>query len=260
MAGEQFDLLKQVLEANLYLGPYELGQNVFSKELISIVTRDNDPKFSDFVNFILQSLMTAEELSLAASAQISSSDLGTTDLFGSKFREMSQDAHAVVGDFGDLYDKHLEGLVPRSQANHLNLGSTPAMIVKPLGNLEISSPPPDRIMSPTIEAIQKRGFLNVGVSDSQLFSRLEGDEYVGFDIDFARAVAAVLFDGVVNVNYKRLNAEERFIALRNGDVDMLARRTTTTPQRVVNEPTTGDGFSFSSPTFHDSTGFVGEST
>jgi len=260
LVGEQFDLVKEVLERNNYAGPYELGEKVFSKELISIATRENDQRFSDFVNYALQSLMAAEEQTLGLTSQgpIASSDLDTTDIFGDRYLTMAQDAHAVVGDFGALYAKHLERLVPRSEANQLNLGNTPAMIVRPMGNLESRNLPQTTISS-TIEAITTRGHLIVGITESHLFARWENGDYVGIDIDYAKAVSAALFDGVVKVQFEVVSAKERFMALLNGDVDMLARTTTITPERIVKEPTTGNGYTFSAPMFHDSVRIVGPS-
>jgi len=220
-----------------------------------MVTRDDDPRFSDFVNYVLQSLMTAEELSLPLSAPIASSDLSTTDIFGDRYLTMAQDAHDAVGSLGALYARHLRSLVPRSKANHLNLGNTPGMVTTPMGNLQMRIPP-ETTISPTIEKIKERGHLIVGITESQLFARWENGDYVGIDIDYAKAVSAALFDGVVKVQFQVLSAKERFMALLNGDVDMLARTTTITPERTVKEPTTEKGFTFSTSMFFDSVRIV----
>jgi len=257
LAGEQFDLAPTVLESQQYFGPYEVGTDILTKELISMVARDGDSKFSDFVNHILQSLMTAEEMGL--SGTVVASDLKTTDIFGTRYETMFQDAFQVVGDYGQLYKKHLESLVPRSSANEINLGNTAGMFSKPFGTLRTNLSP--GLKSPTIEAIFHRGYLVVGIVGAPIFAELVDGEYQGIDVDFAKAVSAALFDGIDSkVRYVIVSSQERFQKLKDGEVDFLARVTTITMERDVNETTTGHGFTFSTPIFHDSVRIVGPST
>jgi ABC-type amino acid transport substrate-binding protein len=221
------------------------------------VTSDGDSKFSDFVNHILQSLMTAEEMGL--SGTVVASDLKTTDIFGTRYTAMFHDAFQVVGDYGQLYKKHLESLVPRSSANEINLGNTAGMFSKPFGTLRTNLSP--GLKSPTIKAIFQRGYLVVGIVGAPIFAELVDGEYQGIDVDFAKAVSAALFDGIDSkVRYVIVSSQERFQKLKDGEVDFLARVTTITMERDVNETTTGHGFTFSTPIFHDSVRIVGPST
>jgi len=229
-----------------------------SKELFSMVTRDGDALFSDFVNYILQSLMTAEEERARASAPIEASDLVTTEVFGSRFRTMFQDTFAVVGHYAQLYERHLENVVPRSGAIAISRNS-PAMYATPLGNLLVDDPPDQK--STTIERIKKRGRLLVGVADLPIFAAMVNGTRQGIDISFSQAVSAALFDGDPDkVEYIVVSPADRFVKLNNGDVDMLASTTTVTLERDVKEPTTGQGFAFSTPMFHDQIRFVGRDT
>ena len=73
-----------------------------------------------------------------------------------------------------------------------------------------------------------------------------------------RAVSAAIFDGIYStIVFVDLPATERFHALQSGDVDLLSRITTLTLQRDVKEPTTGEGFEFTSPIFYDGLTFGG---
>lgn len=81
--------------------------------------------------------------------------------------------------------------------------------------------------------------------------------YIGYDVDFCRAVAAAIFGDPKMVEFTDVSTTERFINLQNGDVDILSRITTVTLIRDVNEPTTGTGFSFSRPSFYDGLTFGG---
>jgi Bacterial extracellular solute-binding proteins, family 3 len=223
-----------------------------------MVTRDGDSKFSDFVNHILQSLMTAEEMGL--SGTVVASDLKTTDIFGTRYEAMFQDAFQVVGDYSQLYKKHLESLVPRSPANEINLGNTAGMFSKPFGTLRSNNLSPG-LTSPTVEEIFQRGYLVVGIIGAPIFAELVNGEYHGMDVDFAKALSAALFDGIISkVRYVLVSSQERFQKLKDGEVDFLARATTITMERDVKEPTTGHGFTFSTPMFHSSVRLVGPST
>jgi len=139
-------------------------EETMSRELFSIVTRDGDAKFSDFVNYMLQSLMTAEEERKRDGSSIEASDLSDLDepeVFGSHYKSMFRDAFAVLKmGYGELYDEHLEDLITRSPANEIN-GNTAAMYSKPLGNLRVDYP--GELKSPTIDRIKERGWIQVGV-------------------------------------------------------------------------------------------------
>jgi len=256
LAGEEFDLAPKVLEGEGIDTPSEVWNGKLSTKLLSFVTRDGDPKFSDFVNYILQSLMTAEEERVRRSAPIEASDLDTTALFGNGYQTMFQDAFAVVGHYGALYARHLEPLVSRSSANEIN-SNTAAMYSKPLGDLEVVGRTPNQ-KSPIIDEIKNRGSLIIGVTDSPMFSSRENDDWVGICIDFARAISAALFDGdETMVDFTPVLPLDQFVKLQNGDIHLLARTTTITMERDVKEPKTRDGFTFSSPMFHDQIRFVG---
>ncbi|WP_299409549.1 amino acid ABC transporter substrate-binding protein [Acaryochloris sp. IP29b_bin.148] len=55
--------------------------------------------------------------------------------------------------------------------------------------------------------------------------------YSGLDVDICRAIAAALFDDPNAVEYRPLNAKERFTAVQTGEVDVLSRNTTWTLER-----------------------------
>src|SRR6267154_5789662 len=104
--------------------------------------------------------------------------------------------------------------------------------------------------SPTLASIVSRGTLNCGVYPNfPWFETLDRDgNYVGFDVDFCKAVAAA-----ANVQLKvvPLTATERFPALVSKSVDMLAMVTTRTASRDF-----GNGLQFAPVTFYDGQGFV----
>ncbi|MDX2104610.1 MAG: amino acid ABC transporter substrate-binding protein [Alphaproteobacteria bacterium] len=73
----------------------------------------------------------------------------------------------------------------------------------------------------------------------------------GMDADTCRAVAAALFGDAGKVNFVTTTSANRFPALQNGEVDMLARVTTWTFSRD-----TTLGFNFAPPIFYDGQGLM----
>ena len=101
--------------------------------------------------------------------------------------------------------------------------------------------------------IRDRGKLICGVN-GQLpgFSFLaENGAYSGIDVDLCRAVAAALFDDPTKVEFRDLNAEERFEAVDSGKVDLLSRNTTWTLSRD-----TEMGMEFAPTIFYDGQGLL----
>lgn len=103
--------------------------------------------------------------------------------------------------------------------------------------------------SSRIDTIVSRGKLICGVS-GQLpgFSFVdEKGKYSGLDVDVCRAIAAAIFDDPEKVEYRNLNAKERFTVLQAGEIDILSRNTTYTVSR---DSTTG--LEFAPVIFYDS--------
>ncbi len=105
-----------------------------------------------------------------------------------------------------------------------------------------------------LQTIQERGTLICGVNgDLPGFSECSSpEECSGFDADFCRVVAVAIFDDSEAVEFRPLNAEERFAALRNGEIDVLFRNTTWTASRDNDN----EQLDFGPTTFHDGQGFM----
>ncbi|MBC9072757.1 amino acid ABC transporter substrate-binding protein [Thauera sp. CAU 1555] len=105
----------------------------------------------------------------------------------------------------------------------------------------------------TLDAVNKKGFVQCGVSDGLPgFSYTDSKgAYRGIDVDVCRAVAAAVFGDANKVRYTPLTAKERFTALQSGEVDVLSRNTTWTSSRDG-----GMGISFAGVTYYDGQGFL----
>lgn len=104
-----------------------------------------------------------------------------------------------------------------------------------------------------LDVILKRGKLIGGVNATiPGFGYVASDgSYEGMDIDITRAVAAAIFGDPDAVEFRPLSAEERFIAVQTGEVDVLARNTTHTTSRDASV-----GLAFAPVTFYDGQGMM----
>jgi len=104
-----------------------------------------------------------------------------------------------------------------------------------------------------LDKIKSRGRLTCGVNgEIPGFSFLDTDgKYSGLDVDICRAMAAALFDDPNAINYRPLNAKERFTAVQAGEVDVLSRNTTLTTSRD-----TSVGMAFAPIVFYDGQGIM----
>jgi general L-amino acid transport system substrate-binding protein len=103
------------------------------------------------------------------------------------------------------------------------------------------------------QRVQDRGELICGVNNVLTgFGEVnDAGEYVGFDVDICRAVAAAVLGDPNAVTFRPLTAAERPTALASGEVDMISRNTTWTLSRD-----TDWGATFAPTTFYDGQGVM----
>ncbi len=105
----------------------------------------------------------------------------------------------------------------------------------------------------TLETVQKKGFVQCGISDGLPgFSYADAKgHYLGIDVDICRAVAAAVLGDASKVKFSPLTAKERFTALQSGEIDVLSRNSTWTSSRDA-----AMGISFTGVTYYDGQGFL----
>jgi general L-amino acid transport system substrate-binding protein len=105
----------------------------------------------------------------------------------------------------------------------------------------------------TLKAVKERGTLLCGVSQGLSGFSAPDDKgnWSGFDVDLCRAIAAAIFNDVGKVKYVPLSADDRFTALKSGNIDVLSRDTTWTMGRE-----TSLGLNFAGVTYYDGQGFL----
>lgn len=105
----------------------------------------------------------------------------------------------------------------------------------------------------TLEDVKARGKLLCGVNAGlQGFAAKQADgTWLGFDVDYCRALAAASLGDGAKVEFVGLSAQERFEKLKSGAIDVLARNTTWTMARETSLP-----FRFVGVSYHDGQGFL----
>jgi general L-amino acid transport system substrate-binding protein len=105
-----------------------------------------------------------------------------------------------------------------------------------------------------LQTVMGRGQLKCGISgELPGFSFLNPQgKYSGLDVEVCRAIAAALFDKPDAVEYRQLNAKERFTAVQTGEIDVLSRNTTWTLSR----DTGSVKLEFAPVVFYDSQGMM----
>jgi general L-amino acid transport system substrate-binding protein len=105
----------------------------------------------------------------------------------------------------------------------------------------------------SLDQVKARGQILCGVSTGLAGFAQPDDKgvWTGLDVEFCRALSAVLFNDPNKVTFKPLSAKERFTALQSGEVDLLARNTTWTITRDSSL-----GLTFAGVNFYDGQGFM----
>lgn len=96
-----------------------------------------------------------------------------------------------------------------------------------------ATPLPNPQVGEVTQRILDRGSLICGVNQALPGFGAPNDagEFVGFDVDFCRAVAAAILGDANAVTFRPITAAERQPVLASGEVDMIARNTTATLSR-----------------------------
>jgi general L-amino acid transport system substrate-binding protein len=105
----------------------------------------------------------------------------------------------------------------------------------------------------TLKAVKDRGVLSCGVSQGLPGFSAPDDtgKWSGLDVDFCRALAAVILNDPLKVKYVPLSAKDRFTALQSGEIDVLSRNTTWSLSRD-----TSLGLNFTAVMYYDGQGFL----
>lgn len=99
IAGDQFEVASNAVMERGYFGPYEVGDILYTKEPLALVTTEEDATWSDFVNWVIQGLLAAEEQGFT---QDRFSFFTRENSFGPAFASMFPDILAEVGNYAEM--------------------------------------------------------------------------------------------------------------------------------------------------------------
>jgi general L-amino acid transport system substrate-binding protein len=106
---------------------------------------------------------------------------------------------------------------------------------------------------PTLERVKARGTLACGVNPRLPgFAQVDpGGNWSGLDVDYCRAIAAVIFNDPSKATFVSIAATDRLSALQSGEIDVLADNI---PWTLSREP--ARGVLFTAINFFDGEGFM----
>ena len=105
----------------------------------------------------------------------------------------------------------------------------------------------------TFDAIKAKGFVQCAVNTGLAGFSLPDSQgkWTGLDVDLCKAIAVALFGDAEKVKFTPTTAQQRFVALQSGEVDVITRNAT---QTLLRDTTLG--FNIAGVNFYDSQGFI----
>jgi hypothetical protein len=127
-AGAPYSMENDVLEPTTGLGfafsPSYFFGGQYGSSALSLATREDDSQWSDFVRWIVWCIVYAEEAGIEKNNAV---EMPVVDLFGASYHRIFRYVILGLGNYGNIYERNLGSLLPRSGANMLNDGGSPRL-------------------------------------------------------------------------------------------------------------------------------------
>jgi general L-amino acid transport system substrate-binding protein len=122
--------LKSKLQDTDYLQDtgYYVGTRQHTKEAISAMYLSDDSQFSDLLRWIVYGLFYAEENKITAESFM---EMPLTQLFGAELAGIWQNSVKEVGNYGEIFERNLNGAIQRDGFNLLNELDGPQLCASP---------------------------------------------------------------------------------------------------------------------------------
>jgi len=266
-----FFQIQQIMSAFNYNGEFHSSDHPYTINSLNPVTRSDDPMWTWFVDWVVQSTFEAERVGITMD-NVDDDPQGQqqprfvhTNVFGDEYQNMFYDAIATSGNFQEMYERRInpQFLKRPAMSYGVNSADSGMMRSRTFGKMELLGPDPRTYGTMTMVA--SKGALQCGITASQpgfavkVIQQENGTAtvaYQGMDVDYCRAIAAAILGNPDLVEFINLNStQEGFTLLHEERIDVLAGAS----WNLVNaarEPTTGVGFSFSRPYFYNSSVFL----
>jgi hypothetical protein len=96
---------------------YGVGVNRFSKNPMSLATKQDDHQWSQFVNWIVSAIFYAEEKGIV---QTNAWEMPLIRFYGPLFDNLFREAVAAVGSYAEVYERNLQMDIPRGGLHFVN--------------------------------------------------------------------------------------------------------------------------------------------
>ncbi|CAB9514743.1 Putative amino-acid ABC transporter-binding protein YhdW [Seminavis robusta] len=227
-----------------YAGEYVHGHKLFSREPLSIATRQGDAEWTNLVNMVVNTFYFAEAHNITqANAHEMESILVRGEESGRTI-EMMQAIVSHLGNYEELYQRHLQHLMPRKGLNLLygkhnkDLQASKGLLFSyPFGSVDTRGEGP--IPGKALDRILARGHLRCGIP-------VPGNANSGLDAILCQAIAAAIFAGDTDA-VEFVEIEDTGVSRRNalddGLLDIVAGVRVTMQTDYL-------GYTFSPPYYH----------
>eukprot|EP00797_Seminavis_robusta_P001133 Sro1070_g237740.2 (661) ;mRNA; r:13714-15696 len=243
-----------------YEGDFEVGKHLFSFDAVALISRNNDVDWANTIDLVLHTFFVAEAHNITQANAADMRTLFRGNHHNNTTADVMVDVVSQFGNYGDLYMKHLESVVPRRGLNLVYTKYDTSGLLYSLDFHDFDHIGPGPIPLGTIDSILTRGHLICGIYPRPGFaeaSPTQTNSWSGLDVELCSALAAAMFAGnasaVVFVDLVATNADgiavqDENVILRTGTVDVVAG------SRVSLKGIVGDGspgFVFGPPYFVD---------
>jgi len=183
----------------------------------AMVTRKNDQSWSDTVNWVLRSLIQAELANITSS---NAEEFMDTSYASSSTKLDVISSIKAVGNYGDVYNRHMQDVVPRKGLNLLYDTS----VENQVSGLQYSHP--FGTIDASRHAFSQDGKINTILNRGKLVCGVIGDTTQSIESDYCRAISASLFSSdtsLVDI-VKLTNDDDLLRKLDSGEVDVKRER------------------------------------
>ena len=112
-----------------FYGPTNVTTHLLDfDENLAMATRQDDPVWSSLVSWATQSVVYAEAANITQNTS-HRMELIDSSLFGPDFSELFRNAVGAVGNYAEIYNRHLSSMLPRGGRNRLNRNQPDAPLI-----------------------------------------------------------------------------------------------------------------------------------
>src|SRR5713101_6366939 len=151
------------------------------------------------------------------------------------------------------YSARLDPVRPLLCCRHQQTGGLPMKFKCLVAAASLSMASLPAFAGQTFDAVKAKGFVQCAVNTGLAgfsFSDSQG-KWTGLDVDLCRAIAVAMFGDSEKSKFTPTTAQQRFVALQSGEVDVITRNATQTLLRD-----TSLGFNMAGVNFYDGQGFI----